>query len=204
MPQDQTALQKPGTIYIHMSLIAFFWTRSWVNFSSLPSQPDKGHMALVKSALKFSTRSSFSSQSKHLAVTPDTFPREQRKGLRGMEWVKVEVLKRERVNMEVQSHFSTCSWVMRNSGLKNGPKQNSSAFTLSLTQSTVTESEHKGCFVVSLLQKRRREIKRLAQGHTAGKCHSEYQDHKEPMTHGWQTLSTSARFLWCLSSQPHS
>ena len=77
---------------------------------------------------------------------------------------------------------------MRNSGLKNGPKQNSSAFTLSLTQCTVTESEHKGCFVVSLLQKRRREIKRLAQGHTAGKCHSEYQDHKEPMTHRWQNL----------------
>ena len=91
-----------GAIYIHMSLIAFFWTRSWVNFSSLPSQPDKGHMALVKSALKFSTRSSFSSQSKHLAVTPDTFPREQRKGLRGMEWVKVEVLKCEWVNMEVR------------------------------------------------------------------------------------------------------
>lgn len=60
---------------------------------------------------------------------------------------------------------------MRNSGLKNGPKQNSSAFTLSVTQCTVTESEHKGCFVVSLLR-RDREIRRLAQGHTAGKCHS--------------------------------
>ena len=103
-----------------------------------------------------------------------------------------------------RSHFSTCSWVMRNSGLKNGPKQNSSAFTLSVTQCTVTESEHKGCFVVSLLQKRCREIKRLAQGHTAGKCHSEYQDHKEPMTHSWQTLSTSARLHSCLSSQSHS
>lgn len=74
MPQDQTALQKHGAIYIHMSLIAFFWTRSWVNFSSLPSQPDKSHMALVKPTLKFSTRSSFSSQSKNLASTLDTLP----------------------------------------------------------------------------------------------------------------------------------
>ena len=42
-----------------------------------------------------------------------------------------------------------------------------SVFTLSLTRCTVTESEHKGCFVVSLLQKRPREIKWLAQGHTS-------------------------------------
>lgn len=42
-----------------------------------------------------------------------------------------------------------------------------SVFTLSLTQCTVTASEHKGCFVVSLLQKRPREIKWLAQGHTS-------------------------------------
>lgn len=63
--------------------------------------------------------------------------------------------------MGFRSHFSTCSWVMRNSGLKNGPKQILLLSPSSVTQCTVTESEHKGCFVVSLLQKRRREISGL-------------------------------------------